>query len=43
VRHRGRLERGGGFPPHPERYEAAGVDLLRSLGSPDAAPLLREA
>jgi pilus assembly protein CpaF len=28
----GRLERGEGFPPHPERYEAAGVDLLHALG-----------
>jgi pilus assembly protein CpaF len=24
---RDRLERGGGYPPHAERYEAAGVDL----------------
>jgi pilus assembly protein CpaF len=29
---RGRLERGDGYPPHPERYEAAGVDLLKTLG-----------
>lgn len=29
---RGRLERAEGFPPHPERYEAAGVDLGRLLG-----------
>jgi pilus assembly protein CpaF len=29
---RGRLERGDGYPPHPERYEAAGVDLLQTLG-----------
>jgi pilus assembly protein CpaF len=29
---RGRLERGDGYPPHPERYEAAGVDLVRTLG-----------
>jgi pilus assembly protein CpaF len=43
IRQRGRLERGDGFPPHPERYEAAGVDLLRSLGRADQAPLLREA
>ncbi len=29
---RGRLERGDGYPPHPERYEAAGVDLVQTLG-----------
>jgi pilus assembly protein CpaF len=29
---RGRLERGRGYPPHPERYEAAGVDLAGLLG-----------
>jgi pilus assembly protein CpaF len=29
---RGRLERGDGYPPRPERYEAAGVDLLHTLG-----------
>jgi len=29
---RGRLERGDGFPPHPERYEAAGIELLPALG-----------
>ena len=28
----GRLERGDGFPPHPDRYEAAGIDLVRVLG-----------
>lgn len=28
----GRLARGSGYPPHPERYEAAGVDLARVLG-----------
>jgi pilus assembly protein CpaF len=28
----GRLERGDGFPPHPERYERAGVDLISALG-----------
>jgi pilus assembly protein CpaF len=43
VRRHGRLERGDGFPPHPERYEAAGVDLIRSLGRADAPVLLREA
>ena len=29
---RGRLERADGYPPHAERYEAAGVDLLAALG-----------
>jgi pilus assembly protein CpaF len=29
---RGRLERGDGYPPRPERYEAAGIDLLHTLG-----------
>ncbi|MBE7186987.1 MAG: CpaF family protein [Jatrophihabitans endophyticus] len=28
----GRLERGDGFPPHGDRYEAAGIDLARLLG-----------
>ena len=31
TRH-GRLERADGFPPHPDRYEAAGIDLARLLG-----------
>jgi pilus assembly protein CpaF len=26
------LERAGGFPPHPDRYERAGVDLISALG-----------
>ncbi len=26
------LERAGGFPPHAERYERAGVDLISALG-----------
>jgi pilus assembly protein CpaF len=30
TRH-GRLERGEGYPPHPERYEAADIDLLDAL------------
>lgn len=30
TRH-GRLGRGDGFPPHPDRYAAAGVDLVRLL------------
>jgi pilus assembly protein CpaF len=29
----GRLVRGDGFPPHPERYVWAGVDLTALLGS----------
>jgi pilus assembly protein CpaF len=29
---RGRLERADGYPPHPERYEAAGIDLIEALG-----------
>jgi pilus assembly protein CpaF len=29
---RGRLERAQGYPPHPERYEAAGIDLISTLG-----------
>jgi pilus assembly protein CpaF len=29
---RGRLERADGFPPHPQRYEAAGIDLINALG-----------
>ena len=33
---RGRLERGDGYPPRPERYEAAGIDLLATLGPPVA-------
>jgi pilus assembly protein CpaF len=28
---RGRLERGDGYPPRPERYEAAGIDLIHTL------------
>lgn len=27
----GRLERGSGFPPHPERYEQAGIDIADVL------------
>jgi pilus assembly protein CpaF len=26
------LERAGGFPPHADRYEQAGVDLISALG-----------
>jgi pilus assembly protein CpaF len=29
---RGRLERSEGYPPHVDRYEAAGVDLVQALG-----------
>jgi pilus assembly protein CpaF len=29
---RGRLERGDGYPPRPDRYEAAGIDLIHTLG-----------
>jgi pilus assembly protein CpaF len=37
---RGRLERADGFPPHPDRYEAAGIDLARALGHrSDLAPV----
>jgi pilus assembly protein CpaF len=43
VRHGGRLERGDGFPPRPERYETAGVDLIRTLGRVGPAVLAREA
>jgi pilus assembly protein CpaF len=32
LREGGRLERAGGFPPHPERYERVGVDLVAALG-----------
>ena len=28
----GRLERADGCPPHPELYEAAGIDLISALG-----------
>jgi pilus assembly protein CpaF len=30
---RGRLERGDGYPPHPERYDAAGINLAGILGN----------
>jgi pilus assembly protein CpaF len=29
---RGRLGRAEGYPPHPDRYEAAGIDLINALG-----------
>jgi pilus assembly protein CpaF len=31
TRH-GRLERGDGYPPHPERFQGAGIDLAAVLG-----------
>ncbi len=34
---RGRLERGDGYPPHDERYEAAGIDVAALLGRRVAA------
>jgi pilus assembly protein CpaF len=41
---RGRLERGDGYPPRSERYEAAGVDLIHALGQRrEPTPVLREA
>jgi pilus assembly protein CpaF len=29
---KGRLDRSDGYPPHPERYAAAGIDLIHTLG-----------
>ena len=40
---RGRLERGDGYPPRPERYEAAGIDLQHSLGAQRHVSAVREA
>jgi pilus assembly protein CpaF len=34
----GRLVRAGGFPPHPERYERAGIDLLAALDQSHDGP-----
>jgi pilus assembly protein CpaF len=45
----GRLERADGYPPHPERFAAVGIDLAgalghrRHLGEPVLAPSRREA
>jgi pilus assembly protein CpaF len=42
----GRLERSDGYPPHPERYEIAGIDLLGTLNHRTGRalqPALREA
>ncbi len=36
---RGRLVRADGFPPHPERFEAAGLDLARLLARDDDVPV----
>jgi pilus assembly protein CpaF len=30
----GRIQRAGGWPPHPERFQAAGVDLSALLRPP---------
>jgi pilus assembly protein CpaF len=35
----GKLARTDGYPPHPERYEAAGIDLLSVLHAPGAGRL----
>jgi pilus assembly protein CpaF len=40
VMRSGRLERGDGYPPHPERFEAAGIDLVAALGHHGGAPRL---
>jgi pilus assembly protein CpaF len=29
---KGRLDRGDGYPPHPDRYASAGIDLIHTLG-----------
>ncbi len=39
---RGRLERGDGYPPRPERYAAAGIDVQHALGQ-RAVAAVREA
>jgi pilus assembly protein CpaF len=42
----GRLERADGYPPHPERYEAAGLDLIHTLGhraDPSSVHVVRQA
>jgi pilus assembly protein CpaF len=43
ARRRGRLERADGFPPHRDRYEAAGIDIVAALERPAPARLVREA
>jgi pilus assembly protein CpaF len=37
---RGRLERGDGYPPRQDRYEAAGIDLIATLGHQPVPTLL---
>jgi pilus assembly protein CpaF len=39
---RGRLDRGAGYPPRPERYETAGFDIAAILGD-GPTRMLREA
>ena len=39
----GRLERADGHPPHPERFEAAGIDLISTLGHRIVARTVGEA
>jgi pilus assembly protein CpaF len=39
----GRLERADGYPPHPERFEAAGIDLISALGQRIVARAFGEA
>jgi pilus assembly protein CpaF len=36
----GRLVRGNGFPPHPDRFARAGIDLVELLGQASSAPLV---
>jgi pilus assembly protein CpaF len=46
VTRHGRLERGDGYPPRRERYEAAGIDLITTLerrADHSPQPALREA
>jgi pilus assembly protein CpaF len=38
LRNNGALTRAGGFPPHPERYRAAGFDLAELLGQHESEP-----
>jgi pilus assembly protein CpaF len=34
-----RLERADGYPPHPERFDAAGIELADLLGQPEVRPM----
>ncbi len=36
----GRLERADGYPPHPERYEQAGIDLAALLAPRSPSPMV---